>query len=109
MKVSKPNEATLTQTVVKPEIKAVSEAPIKTAAMAIWDDIKDRQLEMFGLPGQTVAKYCSPVFAHPEKLYLNYKVGAVLSALETAFKNKYDIEQAEKFITVRAKSQPFSR
>jgi hypothetical protein len=36
----------------------------------------------------------------PTKLYLAYKIGAVLPLLEEIFKGKYDIERVDKYITI---------
>ena len=80
-----------------PEVKPV---PEKTIPEKIWLSIKDTRIDMFGLPGQTISTYCSPVMIEPSKLYLSYKSGAVLPAMETALVNKYSVELYEKFIIV---------
>lgn len=74
-----------------------------TVAQQIWNDIKDRPIDMFSLPGQTPAKYCEPVLVEPSKLYLHFTVSAVLPHLEIALKNKYDVELVDQFITVAHK------
>src|SRR5208337_2207524 len=77
---------------VLPAQKEVVSAPVpeKTTAEKIWLHIKDVRLDMFGLPPQTISKYCSPVPADPNKLFLSYKVGAVLPAMESALMSVYD-------------------
>lgn len=74
-----------------------------TQAEQIWTDIKDIKLEMFGIAPQPISKYCSPVPVNHNKLYLSYKVGAVLPAMENAIGKKYDIELFEKYISVAVK------
>lgn len=74
--------------------------PEKTIAEKIWEQIKNVELTMFGLPNQVVSKYCSPVFLEPSKLYLTYKVGLLLPIMEEVFKNKYIIDRSDKYITV---------
>jgi len=78
-------------------------APKQTMADKIWADLKDKQLDMFGLPGQIVSKYCQPAMIEPNRLYLVPKIGAVLPALEDAFGKKYTFELSDKFIIVAQK------
>jgi hypothetical protein len=73
---------------------------VKTLIDKIWDDIKDKPLEMFALPQQFVHMYCEPITIEPTKLYLKYKVPAVLPALEEVLKNKYIVERANKYICI---------
>lgn len=75
----------------------------KTVAQKIWDDIKDKPLDMFGVPGLTAAKYCQPVPVDPNKLYLGFTVSAVLPALELAYKGKYEVELVDRFIVLSHK------
>lgn len=82
--------------------------PEKTIAQKIWDDIANTPISMFGLPAQLISQYCSPVFIEPTKLYLNYKIGALLPALENIFSKKYDIELMDKFITIRHKAVQYA-
>jgi len=75
----------------------------QTMAEKIWNDIKDRTISIFGLPGQTTAKYCSPIIVEPSKLYLNFTVGAALPALEEAFGKAYEVELVDRYITLAPK------
>lgn len=77
--------------------------PEKTQAEKIWDNIKDKSIEMFALPGQTPAKYCKPIQVEPNKLYLTFTVSAVLPALEEAFKTMYNVELADRYIVMSVK------
>jgi len=76
----------------------------KNAAEKIWEEIKDKNIEMFSLPPQKINAQCSPVNIEPNKLYLKYKASSTIAALETALGEKYKVELAGQFITV-AKSQ----
>lgn len=91
----------VTSTVAVP---APAPLPEQTAADKIWSDIKDKTIEMFALPGQTVAKYCKQVKIEPSKLYLTSTVSAVLPAIEEAFKKQYDIELVDRYIVVSNKT-----
>jgi hypothetical protein len=71
-----------------------------TVAQQIWEDIKDKQINMFALPGQTVSQYCEPVLIEPSKCYLSAKVSAVLPALEEALKGLYLVERIDRFVVV---------
>jgi hypothetical protein len=74
--------------------------PVKTEAQKIWDEIKDRPIEMFGLPGQVVAMHAVPVTVEPTKLYLVTRSTATLPSLEAAIGDKYTVELADKFVIV---------
>lgn len=87
-----------TDQVLSPEI-----LPTKTVAQKIWDDIKDKPLDMFGVPGLTAVKYCQPIPVDPNKLYLGFTVSAVLPALELAYKGKYEVELVDRFIVLSHK------
>lgn len=80
-------------------------APQKTVAEKIWENIKDKTIDMFALPGQTPAKYCKPVTVEPHKLYLKFTVSAVLPALEEAFKSIYNVELVDKYIVMTIKPE----
>ncbi len=82
---------------------ATKEAPkTKTLTLAekVWNDIKGKKLEMFALPEQFVHMYCEPINIEPTKLYLKYKVPAVLPALEEALKGSYTVEMTNKYICI---------
>jgi hypothetical protein len=72
----------------------------KTIADKIWEEIKDRQVNMFALPNQTVSNYCTFTLVEPNKCYLTYQVPAILPALEAALGNSYKVELAGRFLTV---------
>jgi hypothetical protein len=83
--------------------KPVASSDPKTVSLAdvIWEEIKDKQLEMFALPKQFVHMYCNPIPIDPgAKLYLTYTVPAALPALETALAGKYNVERVDKYICV---------
>lgn len=69
----------------------------------IWEEIKDVELNLFGLPGQIVKEYCSVVNVEPSKLYLTSKVSAVLPALEEALMKSYTVESQMKWIVISRK------
>lgn len=75
----------------------------KTVAEKIWDDIKNVELPLFALPGQTVDKHCEFVTVEPTKLYMVSSVGSILPALEEVFNKKYSFELAQKYIIVSKK------
>jgi hypothetical protein len=95
-----------------PAVQATKLAPAPTVAETIWADIKDRPIEMFGLPNQTPANYCKPIMVEPNKLYLTLTTtaSALISALETAFKLRYDIEAVDRYIIMSNKTNsPFKK
>jgi hypothetical protein len=78
----------------------VEETLAGTEAGKLWDEIKNRPIEMFALPNQYVSQYCQPAVVEPSKLYLLAKPGPVLPALETALGRAYTVEAVNKYITV---------
>lgn len=72
----------------------------KTVADRIWDEIKNKKVNMFALPNQTVSSYCNVVTIEPSKCYLEYTVPAILPALEAALGAEYKVDVAGRFITV---------
>lgn len=99
---------------MKPKKPKTTEIPMKKnetpvtlvgEADKIWQEIKNVDLGLFTLPGQTVEKHCVPQFVEPSKLYLLIQTGAAVAALEEVFKKVYVIEQAGKYITVARKTE----
>jgi hypothetical protein len=76
-----------------------------TEAEAIWNEIKNKGIDVFGIPNQTVSFYCVPAVVEPSKCYLTVKAGAVLPALETALGSKFAFELVMngKYIVVSRK------
>lgn len=72
-------------------------------AQEIWTEIKDVNLNLFALPGQTVEMYCHMIPVEPSRLYMTIKVSSVLTALEDALGKKFNFEVAGKFILVSRK------
>jgi hypothetical protein len=74
-----------------------------TAAEQMWNEIKDREVQMFSLPGQTVAHYCTPTPIDPSKLFLTYTVSSCIPAVEAAIIKDFDFEIAKNFIIITRK------
>lgn len=74
--------------------------PETTVAEAIWAEIKDKELNIFALPTQTVADYCVPVPIEPSKCYLQIKASAVLPAMEEVLGKKFVFEAVDKYVVV---------
>lgn len=75
----------------------------KSEATKIWEEIKDVQLDLFGLPDQTVQKNCTPVPVEDSKLYLLIPVSAAYPALDVALSKNFTIEMVGKWYTVSRK------
>ncbi|MCZ2224477.1 MAG: hypothetical protein LC122_12710 [Chitinophagales bacterium] len=62
-----------------------------TVKLDLWEMIKNRSLEIYGLPNQTVEKHCAVDLKMSKidrkKLYLQLKHASVLPALEEACKD----------------------
>jgi hypothetical protein len=66
----------------------------------LWLELKDKVLDIFALPGQTVETYFKPVPVEPTKLYLTYSVSSALPALETALGSAFKVELVNKYVVV---------
>jgi hypothetical protein len=95
---------------VKQAVKAVEakaakeEVPRVPAAQQIWGAIKERELGLFGLAGQTVEKYCTPIELDPTRCMLKYKVSSVIPALEAVVPD-FDFEVAGAYLVISKKSK----
>lgn len=72
-------------------------------ADSIWEEIKDKKIEIFSLPSQTVSLHCKPVKVEPTKLYLVANATSLLPILETALGESFSIDRFDKYITVERK------
>ena len=80
------------------------QAPVAVPVVeSIWDTIKERELGLFGLTGQTIAKYCVPVSSDANRCLLKYKVSSVIPALEAAVKD-FDFEVITGYLVVSKKA-----
>jgi hypothetical protein len=105
-------EATVEAPSLAAEMPVAAPVAVPTVAQAIWADIKDRPIDMFGLPNQTPAHFCKPMMVEPTKLYLTLTgtASSVVSALETAFKHRYDVEAVDRYIVLSNKTTfPFKK
>lgn len=72
----------------------------KTEADLIWDEIKDKNIDMFALPDQVVSQYCKPAVVEPSKLYLRTSASCTLPSLEAAVGKKFTVELLDKYVVV---------
>ena len=75
----------------------------KSEADLIWEEIKDKKIQVFSLPEQTVSAYCTPTSIEPSKLYLLSNASSLLPVLETALDGSFSVDRFERFITVSRK------
>lgn len=81
-----------------------------TEADKIWTEIKDKQVQMFALPNQTVASYCQPTKVDPTRCFLISKAAAIIPALEEALGKAYTVEVMDKYVVVaRAAVNPLTK
>jgi len=80
-----------------------------TVAGDIWNEIKDKSIEMFALPDQQVNMHAHPIVVEPSKLYLITNSTAVLPSLEAAIGKKYTVELADKYVIVGRAVVPLTR
>lgn len=61
----------------------------KTVADEIWAEIKDKTIEMYALPGQTVADHVTRKVVPGELVFLKPKSPAVIASLQEAIGKDY--------------------
>lgn len=94
---------------MKKNAKETVEDTLKgTVAGEIWSEIKEKDIEMFGLPNQTVQLHVKPVVVDPEKLYVTLNSSAVLPSLEVALGKKYTVELVDRFVVVARAKAPLT-
>jgi len=80
-----------------------------TEAGKIWDEIKDRPVEMFALPDQKIFQYASPALVEPSKLYLVARASSALPAIETAVGKNYTVELVDRYVVVSRTVVPLTQ
>lgn len=66
-----------------------------TEADKIWNEIKDMQLPIFGLPNQTVENHLTRVAVIPDKVHAKMKSSAVIVALEERLGKAFSVDLAD--------------
>lgn len=90
--------------------KATTESLLEgTEAGSIWSEIKDKPIEIFALPNQTISLHAAPALVEPSKLYLLTRSSSVLPAIETALGKNYVVELADKYTVVARAVTPLTR
>jgi len=68
----------------------------ETEADKIWEEIKDRPIDIFGLTNKKVSDYIVKIGIPDESLHVKLLVGAAIVGLEQSLGSDYDIELAEQ-------------
>lgn len=92
--------------VVAPPAPVPAPPPVKTEAEKMWDEIKNRPIEMFGLPDQYVFQHATFVNVEPTALYVTIRSSATLPSLEASIKGDFTVELADKFVVIRRVPKP---
>lgn len=87
----------------KVETKVAVEQVTLTEPQKLWNEIKGKQLDLFGLPNQTIEQYSNPVEIDGVRLFLSFTVQAFLPALEEALGPKFSVERSNKYLIVTKK------
>ena len=91
------------------KLDKITEELSGSEAGKIWDEIKEKTIEMFALPDQKVSDHCTPVNIEPSKLYLRTKSSAVLPSLEVSCGKKFTVELVDKYVTVTRLAVPLTK
>jgi hypothetical protein len=81
---------------------------MKTNSDVLWEKIKGLDLNLFGLPGQTLEKNAERFEIDPDAVYMVIKTGAVLPALEEALQRvdpgrgkRFDLNQVDRYTVLK--------
>lgn len=107
--VKEPTLAQQAQAAQQTRAAQTAAAMVGTEAGAIWDEIKDKNIEMFALPNQRIHMHAAPISIEPSKLYLLTTSSAVLPSLETAIGKRYTVDLADKYVIVSRAVVPLTR
>lgn len=83
----------------------VAEAKAMPKSEKIWESVKSRQIQMFGLPNQFINSYCEYSPVETDRCFLKYRVAAVVPALE-AVAPEFNIEAVQGYIILSVKPAP---
>lgn len=87
-------------------VTVTAQPVVESEAEKIWNEIKNLKLEMFALPNQFVHLYYKPITIDPARLYLTAltKATSVLTFLENAVSEKYQVEQIDRFTVLTSRN-----
>ena len=97
--------------VAAPQVLAPVTVPVPqpqtlTEAEKMWEEVKNRPIEMFGLPDQFVFQHATFVTIEPSTLYVTIRSSATLPSLEAALKPNFTVELADKFVIIKRVPKP---
>lgn len=85
---------------------ALPPVTVKTDAEKIWDEIKNRPIQMFGLPEQFVFQHATYITVEPTSAYVIIRSSATLPSLEAAVAPDFTVELADKFVIIKRIPKP---
>lgn len=92
--------------VLAPVVVPAPQPQDKTEAEKMWDEIKNRPIDMFGLPDQFVFQHATFITIEPSSLYVTIRSSATLPSLEAAVKPDFTVELADKFVIIKRAPKP---
>ena len=76
--------------------KEEGQVELRGKSKEIWEKIKNHEIEMFGLPGQIISKFCTPVPVDENNLYIKISVSCVVASLDPVIaKYKLNMKQED--------------
>ena len=91
------------------KVKTMEEMLSGTEAGNIWDEIKDKPLQMFALPDQKISHYAAPSMVEPSKCYLRTRASSALPAIEAAVGKNYTVEAVDQYVVVSRTVVPLTK
>jgi hypothetical protein len=94
--------------VVAPPVVAppAQPTPVKSEAEKIWDEVKNRPIQMFGLPDQFVFQHATYITVEPTSAYIIIRSSATLPSLEAAVAPDFTVELVDKFVIIKRVPKP---
>jgi hypothetical protein len=73
-----------------------SEANLNEVQREWWAELKEVDIELYGLPDQKIGQIASPINMEPERLHLSVKAPAGIPAIEAALQKFCDVDMEAK-------------
>lgn len=105
-KVKKVEAPVVAPPVAAPPVPVPPPPPVKSEAEKIWDEIKNRPIQMFGLPDQFVFQHATYIAVEPTSAYVIIRSSATLPSLEAAVAPDFTVELADKFVIIKRVPKP---
>jgi len=83
-------------TSVEAEEKEVKQVTVKPESEKIWEEIQDKEINMFSLPNQKIKDHLDPLDIPADRLYAKHRSQAAVSVIAETLGKEYEVDQTDK-------------